>query len=514
MSRDGKWLAIGTLLGPGAGTGTTSGLTGRYVHADRGAVNVVEIPTRPQLAAFTVAVAANNRLTLVTDRSARGGARPGVAPRAVPERPREPSLIDHVIYVVKENRTYDQVLGDLPRGDGDSALVQYGRDVTPNQHALAEAYVTFDRFFASGGNSADGHQWLTQANETEYTLWPLYSGRSYPYDGTDPLAYSSGGFIWDAAAARGRSVEDFGEFAHELSDSGAASRQRFMAAYRARARGDSSAPVPVFDSHADIPTLDRVMVRDYPTWTLGVPDVVRAEIFLAAPASVGSGRQHAQPGAGAAAEQSHRRDQPGWCTPRACVADNDLALGQIVQGVSHSRFWRSTAILVVEDDAQNGVDHVDGHRSVMLAISPYSRRGMVDSTFYNHPSVLKTIELMLDLPALSLFDLVASDLGHAFIGPGEAPDLTPYMALRPQQAIDEVNPRTTGLRGAQRAAAVASSHMRFDIPDAAPSDALNRILWHDARGWSAPYPGVQHALFFPMSLDLQDSQRDDDDGHR
>ncbi len=514
VSRDGRWLAIGTLLGPGAGTGKTSGLTGRYVHADRGAVNVLEIPTATQLAAFTVAVAANNRLTLATDRSAPAGPRTGIAPRAVPERPGEPSLIDHVIYVVKENRTYDQVLGDLPRGDGDSALVQYGRDVTPNQHALAEAYVTFDRFFASGGNSADGHQWLTQANETEYTLWPLYSGRSYPYDGTDPLAYSSGGFIWDAAASRGKSVEDFGEFAHELSDSGAVSRQRFMDAYQARMKGDSSAPLPVFDSHADIPTLDRVMVRDYPTWTLGVPDVVRAEIFLDHLHRWEAG--DSMPALVLVQLPSNHTagTSPGWCTPKACVADNDLALGRIVQGVSHSRFWRSTAILVVEDDAQNGVDHVDGHRSVLLAISPYSRRGMVDSTFYNHPSLLKTIELMLDLPALSLFDLVASDLGHAFIGPGHAPDLTPYVALQPRQSIYDVNPRTTGLRGAQRAAAVASSHMRFDIPDAAPSDALNRILWHDARGWSTPFPGVHQALFFPMSLDVQDSQRDDDDGHR
>ncbi len=514
VSRDGRFLAVGTLLGPGAGTGKTSGLTGRYVHADRGAVNVLEIPTATQLAAFTVAVAANNRLTLAADRATPSGPRAGVAARAVPERPGEPSLIRHVIYVVKENRTYDQVLGDLPRGDGDSALVQYGRDVTPNQHALAEQYVTFDRFFASGGNSADGHQWLTQANETEYTLWPLYSGRSYPYDGTDPLAYSSGGFIWDAAASRGRSVEDFGEFAHELSDSGAASRQRFMDQYRA-ASGGGSTPLPVFDSHADIPSLDRVLVRDFPTWTLGVPDVVRAEIFIAHLHRWEAGDSMPNLVLLQLPSNHTAGTTPGWCTPKACVADNDLALGQVVEAVSHSRFWSSTAILVVEDDAQNGVDHVDGHRSVLLAVSPYSRRGMVDSTFYNHPSVLKTIELMLGLPALSMFDLVASDLGHAFIGPGQAPDLAPFTAIQPRQSIYEVNPRTTGLRGAQRAGAVASSHMRFDIPDAAPSDALNRILWHDARGWKTPFPGVRQALFFPMSHDVPDSQRDDDDdGHR
>src|SRR4029077_3345121 len=134
----------------------------------------------------------------------------GIAPRAVPERTGEPSLITHVVYIIRENRTYDQVLGDLGRCVGDTSLVMYGRDVTPNSHALAEQFVTLDRLFASGGNSADGHQWLTQANETEYALWPLYAGRSYPSEGIDPLAYSSGGFLWESAQAKGKSVTVFG----------------------------------------------------------------------------------------------------------------------------------------------------------------------------------------------------------------------------------------------------------------------------------------------------------------
>ena len=180
VSPDGRQLAVGSLLGAGSGTGSTVGLTGRYVHAVRGAVNVVTIPNAGQLAAFTVAVSENNRLPLATTGAAEATARRNVAPRAIPERPGEPSLIKHIVYVIRENRTYDQVLGDLGRGDGDTSLVMYGRDVTPNTHALSEQFVTLDRFFASGGNSADGHQWLTQANETEYTLWPLYEGRSYP----------------------------------------------------------------------------------------------------------------------------------------------------------------------------------------------------------------------------------------------------------------------------------------------------------------------------------------------
>ncbi|HEY3935631.1 MAG TPA: bifunctional YncE family protein/alkaline phosphatase family protein [Gemmatimonadales bacterium] len=508
VSADGRFLAIGTLLGVGSGTGSTVGMTGRYVHAVRGAVNVVPVPGRGQLAAFTVAVSQNNRLPLASGAGA-AAVRPDARARAVPERPGEPSLIHHVVYIIRENRTYDQILGDLRPGDGDSAFVMYGRDVTPNAHALSKEFVTLDRFFASGGNSADGHQWLTQANETEYTLWPLYEGRSYPYDGSDPLAYSNGGFIWDAAAQRGRSVAVFGEFAPEPHDQSAgAGRNALLAQYR---NGGAVALVPPYNTTSPIPSLDRALARDFPSWTLAVPDVVRAQIF---------GRYLTQwQGADSMPNlvllqlpSDHTAGTgAGDCTPKACVADNDLALGQVVDALSHSRFWNDMAIFVVEDDAQNGVDHVDGHRTVALAISPFTRRGAVDSTFYNHPSLLKTIELMLDLPALSIFDLAASDLGNAFIGPGEKPDLAPYTAIEPAQSIFEVNPAPTRLHGAQRQAALASAKMRFDIPDAAPTDRLNRILWQDAKGWGNPYPRTRASLFFPMTVDVGDKDRDDKD---
>ena len=507
-SPDGRLLAIGTLLGVGSGSSTTGGQTGRYVHAVRGAVNVVEVPTAGQLAAFTVAVSRNTRLPLATAAAQAATARSDVAPRAVPERPGEPSVINHVVYVIRENRTYDQVLGDLGRGDGDTSLVMYGRDVTPNSHALAEQFVTLDRLFASGANSADGHQWATQANETEYTLWPLYEGRSYPYDGTDPLAYSNGGFIWDAAAARHRSVAVFGEFAPEKNDSGPAGRARLLEQYRARGSGSAPLHLPPLHTTSPIPSLDQVLVRDFPSWTLDIPDVARADIFLAHLADWQ--QRDSMPNLVILQLPSNHTagTNQGWCTPKACVADNDVALGRVVDGLSHSRFWHDMAILVVEDDAQNGVDHVDGHRTVALAISPYTRRGAVDSTFYNHPSLLKTIELMLGLPSLSIFDLAATDLGRSFIGPGERPDASPFAALEPAQSIYDLNPPASSLRGARRSAALASGRMRFDIPDAAPSGVLNRILWHDAKGWATPFPRVKSALFFPMALDISDDDRD------
>jgi hypothetical protein len=187
------------------------------------------------------------------------------------------------------------------------------------------------------------------------------------------------------------------------------------------------------------------------------------------------------------------------------VADNDLALGQVVEGLSKSRFWPKMAILVVEDDAQNGVDHVDGHRTVALTVSPYTRRGHVDSTFYSQQSMLKTIELMLGLPTMSLFDLIATDMRASFT---DTADLAPYEHVRPKQDLFELNPPASALRGEARRAALASARMRWDVPDAAPSDELNRILWHAVRGWSTPYPGVRRAIFAPLALETEDDERD------
>src|SRR3954463_6402385 len=197
----------------------------------------------------------------------------------------EPSPIENVVFIIRENRTYDQVLGDLGRGNGDSSLVMYGRDVTPNAHALSERYVTLDHFFASGGNSADGHQWLTQANETEYPMWPLYSGRTYPSEGNDPLAYSPGGFLWETAQVKGKRVAVFGEYAPAASDSISAVRRELLAQWR-----EPRADRPTFfraelqkryQTRSEIPSLDKALIREYPGWTQEVPDVVKAEDMLA-----------------------------------------------------------------------------------------------------------------------------------------------------------------------------------------------------------------------------------------
>lgn len=497
VSGDGKRLAVASLLG--AGSGWRDEPKKRFVHSYRGSVAVVDTPDEAQLASYTAAVAENNHLALGSANAEAPKPNPNARPAAIPQRAGEPSLIEHVVYIIKENRTYDQLFGDLEQGNGDPSLVMFGEKVAPNHRKLAREFVLLDNFYATGGNSANGHQWATQANETSYTLYPGYAGRSYPYDGSDPIAYSSGGFLWDLAAERKKSVRIFGEFVPHLTERGA-NRAGYLERWR---RGESFARE--FQVKPAVAGMEPLVAKNYPSYTNGVPDVVRASIFL----------EHLREWE-AAGRMPHLSilqlpcdhtlgASPGMSTPSAMVADNDLALGQIVEALSKSRFWPKMAIFVVEDDAQNGVDHVDGHRTIALAISPYVRRGHVDSTFYSQQSMLKTIELILGLPTLSLFDLIATEMRASF--QNEA-DLTPYRAVTPEQSLDEVNPPLKSLRGEARRAARDSQRMRWEVPDAAPTERLNRILWGMIRGWRAPYPGARNAVFAPLSLDLDDDERE------
>ena len=494
-SADGKWLAVSALLGVGPGWRDAPGK--RYVHADRGTIAVLPIPDAAQLASYTTAVAQNNRMQLAGAASPPAGAAKA-GPMPIPQRSGDPSTIDHVVFIIKENRTYDQVFGDISKGNGDPSLVMFGRDVTPNQHRLAEEFVLLDNLYATGGNSADGHQWITQANETDYCLWPGYAGRSYPFDGTDPIAYSKNGFLWDYALARGKSVRIYGEYVgHESAP--AAKRHDYLERWRAGA--DFSRE---WSTTAPIAPLNRIIARNYPAYTTSIPDVIRAGIFLADLHRME--QENSIPNLMLVQLPSNHTNgtSPGVSTPKAMVADNDFALGQIVEGLTKSKFWPHMAIFVIEDDAQNGVDHVDGHRTVALAVSPYTRRGYVDSTFYSTQSMVKTIELILGLPTMSLFDLIAEDLRHSF---QQEADPTAYTAVQPAISLFEENPKLQGLAGRARADAAASSRMRFDIPDAAPTEKLNRILWHNISG-GKPYPGARHAIFAPFSIDLDDDTKE------
>lgn len=482
VSPDGRYLAAATLFGPGSGWSAEP--RRRFVHSYRGSVSVIAVPDRNLLASYTTAVAENNRLTLAAKPTV-----PATKPVAIPARAGDPSFIQHVVYIVKENRTYDQVLGDMERGNGDPSLTMFGEKVTPNQHKLARDFVLLDNFYATGGNSADGHQWVTQANETAYCLWPGYEGRSYPFDGSDPLAYASGGFLWDAALARGKTVRVFGEYAGRLTV-GRQERRKLFEEWKQGADFTTR-----WNVTAPIAPLNKILARNYPAYTTGIPDVVRASIFLAELKQwTAAGKMPNLTFIQLPSDHTNGAS-PGTNTPQAMVADNDYATGLIVEALSNSPFWKKMAIFIVEDDAQNGVDHVDGHRTVALAVSPYTRRQHVDSTFYANQSIVKTIELILGLPTMSLFDLIATDMRAAF---QDEPDFTPYSVVEPKQSLFDMNPSLNALKGRARQAAIESARMNWDLPDAAPVEKLNRIVWGQIKGWTTPYPAPRQAVFAPL----------------
>ena len=377
---------------------------------------------------------------------------------------------EHVIYVIKENRTYDQVLGDLTQADGDPSLVFFPRAVSPNHHALAERFGIFDRFFVNAEVSPDGHNWSTAAYVTDYsekTIPSNYSdrGRSYDYEGynrgavpEDDVAEPSNGYLWDLADRAGITYRNYGEFVNNPEDPDGLKDSAFVPTKRSLA------------AHTN---------RAYPGWSLDIPDQVRIEVWLR------EFQDFVRDGKMPALEFVRLPNDHTWGasagkpTPRAYMADNDLALGRLVAALSKSPFWKSTVVFVLEDDAQSGPDHVDSHRSPLLVISPYNKGGAIHR-FANTTDVLATIEDILGLGRMSQFDHYGRPLREIW---DRTPDLSPYTALTPAVSLKEVNPK----RGAM---ADATKKLAFNVEDAADDDVFNRILWTTIKG-DTPYPGTR-----------------------
>jgi YVTN family beta-propeller protein len=479
LSPDGKKLFVANVKGHGSLWPRNPLQRGRNSHDHLGSVSIIDLSEGlANLARHTQDVNRNNRLAYSL--AGLEKPRPGFRPVPVPERHGEPSVFEHVIYIIKENRTYDQVFGDIKEGNGDPRLVMFGEDVTPNQHALARQFTLFDNFYCSGVLSADGHSWVNEAYVTDY-LEKAFGGftRSYPDDGRDPLAYPSSGFLWDNALAHDKTFRNYGEFVNENF---APPGTTWTDIYNDYKDGTSKVRVTV---RANLHTLAPYTHPRYPWFPLLAPDVYRAAVFLE------EFRVYEKKGefpnlVYVTLPCNHTEGtNPGFPTPRAMVADNDLALGRIVEAVTKSRFWPRTCILVVEDDPQNGFDHVDGHRSVALAISPYTRRRFVDHTNYNQTGMVKTIELMLGLPPMNQLDLAATPMRACF---QETLDLSPYTGLPNRIPLDEMNPPLQNLRGQALFWAKKSLALDFKEGDKADEDTLNRILWHATRGDDTPYP--------------------------
>jgi YVTN family beta-propeller protein len=454
-------------------------------HDYLGSVSLIDLPPKDRLESHTQTVLTNNRLT--ESISAMAPARKNSPPRPVPERHGEPSHFKHVLYIIKENRTYDQVLGDIERGEGDSDLCIFGREVTPNHHQLVDQFVLLDNFYCNGTLSADGHQWTNEAYVTDY-LEKAYGGwpRSYPYEGGDAMAYSPSGFIWDNVLAHGRSLRVYGEFVHasiRWKDPKQGKRPSFLDCYRDFL--DKTQRIEV-KATAAIQTLEPYLCPTAIGFPSIVPDIHRAEQF------VQELKQYEQRGElpnfmiMLLPNDHTAGTRPGMPTPAAAVADNDLALGRVVEAVSKSKFWPETCVFVVQDDPQAGFDHIDGHRTVAMVISPYTRRGAVDSTNYNQTSMMRTMELILGLPPMNQLDASATPMTSCFT---DQADLTPYQAVPNIIPLDQMNPDVQSIGNPQqRHWALASLQLPLDDVDEADEDTLNRILWHARRGRDDTYP--------------------------
>lgn len=381
------------------------------------------------------------------------------------------SPIKHVFYILKENRTYDQVFGDLAQGNSDPSLVMYGRKITPNHHALAEEFVLLDNYYCNGVLSADGHAWAMEGNATSY-FERSFGGwtRSYPF-GDDPLSVSGTGFLWNNLLTHGKSFRNYGEFDYSTPIPGDLS---FSKIYRAFTEGKPFK----FKPNIGVASLRPFSNPSSPGWNMNIPDVVRAEAFIK--------DFTARTEAGSVPDlsiiylpQDHTSGlATGMPKPESHVADNDLALGRVVEAISHSKVWGSSAIFVNEDDAQDGVDHVDGHRSLCLVVSPFARRGAVISEFYNQTSALRTMEAILGIPPMNRMDATANLMDACFQA---SADLRPYVAKPNQVRLDAQNMAPKALLSSKRKWARLSNQMDFRCPDSAGDDDLNQVLWAAAR---------------------------------
>jgi YVTN family beta-propeller protein len=479
VSADGKRLFVANVKGIGTLADPPRKKKGKNSHDHLGSVSIIDLPNESQLAAHTEVVNRNNRLAY----SLAGLEKPrvGALPVPIPERHGEPSVFNHVLYIIKENRTYDQVFGDMKEGNGDANLVMFGENTTPNHHALARQFTLLDNFYCSGVLSADGHSWADSAYVTDY-LEKAFGGftRSYPDDGKDALAFAPTGFLWNNALAHHKSFRNYGEFV--LEEHYTPKGTKWIDVFNDHQNGTNKVPLT---PKVSMKVLEPYTHKTYPYFPLTAADAIRADLFIAELAEFEKKGELPNLLYMSLPCDHTEGTTPDFPTPRAMVADNDFALGRIVEAISRSKFWKDTCILVVEDDPQDGLDHVDGHRTVALAISPYTRRRFVDHTNYNQTGMVKTIELILALPPMTQLDLSATPMRNCF---QSQPDLTPYKCTPNLVALDEMNPPIKELTGKALYWAKQSLALNLEKADQANEDIFNRILWHSVRGYDTPYP--------------------------
>ncbi|MDP4284404.1 MAG: alkaline phosphatase family protein [Bacteroidota bacterium] len=449
-----------------------------------GSITIVKKPTYKELQKMTHQVKENNSFDKQQSYTVDNlNSQPIVA---VPHMPGQKSHFKHVVYIIKENRVYDQVFGDMKQGNGDPNLVLFGRQATPNHHKLAENFVLLDNYYCSGVLSADGHQWATEAYTTDYLEKSFGDfARSYPYDGDDALAYASSGFLWNNVLKHGLTFRNYGEF---VEGNIHPSKSTFMDVYNDFKKGTGLIKIT---AKANLDQIKPYLCPTYIGFPQTVPDVYRASEFIKELHQFEKNDSFPNFTIMLLPCDHTSGTRPGMPTTQSSVADNDLALGQIVEAISNSKFWKETCIFVSEDDSQDGLDHVDSHRTVGLVISPYTKRGKVISKYYSQISMVKTIENILGLPPMNQMDKASGDMSECFT---ETPDFTPYKVLPNNIPLDQLNPPLQALTGKKRYWALKSLQQNLDDYDRVDESVFNRIIWHSVKGYNTPYPSISKVV--------------------
>ena len=458
-------------------------------HEHLGTLSFISVPDKAALKEQTATVLRNYRRAVAENVFLP--ARAGEPARPVPERIGEPSVFKHVIYLIKENRTYDQILGDIKEAKGDPELCTFGERVTPNQHKMVRDFTLMDNMYCCGILSADGHEWADTALATDYMEKSFADfPRSYPDlqdpDDFDAVAYSPGGFIWDNALAHGKTFRDYGEgtvAAKTWKDPNNKTKINFLESYRDFV---NQSDLITYSNWPGLDSLKAYMKVDTVGWELSIPDVYRASQFIKELKEFEAKGEMPNLIVMDLPNDHTSGTDPGSPTPAAQVADNDLAFGQIVEALSHSPFWKDTCIFACEDDPQSGWDHVSGYRTTAYVISAYTKRHTVVSVNYNQTSILRTMELMLGLPPMNQMDATATPMTACF---NEKPDFTPYDPVTNNIPLDQMNPNLSDIKDRRVLHdAAVSSRLPLEKPDQCPDDVLNRILWHAQMGFDKPYP--------------------------
>jgi YVTN family beta-propeller protein len=528
-----------TGIPPQNSLGTAHGVSGLNTHQDLGTVSIIPLPNVGELADWTNQVYLNNHWDLSRNIKSAAGGNPHVKATAIPKKIGDPSLIKHVFVIIRENRTYDQILGDVPGGNGDPSLAVFGAGVTPNAHELVKRFPLLDNFYDPSRQSADGHNWITQAmapysDDIQSPDWV----RDYPSNGGDAIAYQKKGHLWDQAVKAGVTFKNYGEYIEyntfkvagctpvpgvggtTFSGSCHPTWSQFYADTQAYESGTEK-QLQYFNtvgSHSPLPNLINNTVQNYPQFDLDIPDQFRFDIWKQDfDKDVKAGKVPQLEMMWISSD--HTGGPP---TAVAMEADNDLALGRFVDYISHSKVWDSSVIFVEEDDAQDGVDHVDGHRSPGYVISPYVRQdGVVDSTYYSQVNMTRTIEQILGLTPMNQNDLVASPMKTIFVDNPPAdnfkpwshvPNLIPLDQGVTSAALRDESPAVKALRVGwmkKKQQIFAGKHTK---PDSEDPDTVNHLVWYEATGFTRPYPGeakVRPASEFknrkaPTTADLDD----------